>query len=297
MRKARRLGKGFIILSALLLMFTAVGCDDSDSTENLRRFDVRLVESGEATRIADLEAGVFSTADVATDIEGRTPETIVTVTVPAGITASTDRAGNNPLGGDIQIVINAYDPNSFRFFPDNEQGNWVTAGFTEIYVLDDDGDRVNQVFFDQDIEIEIDISDNMVAQRILAGTDLPVWRKEANESWDFDANYTLSAAKTITITTDHLSWFLIGFESETDYLEWDEFLNDVCDAIIEFDDDGGNIIDVDFGGSTFADRVNLGYVGNLTEGAEITLYLSFGGGVFEFPLTFSIIDAVCLTGV
>lgn len=35
MKKVRGLGKGFFILSALLLMFAVVGCDDSDSTERI----------------------------------------------------------------------------------------------------------------------------------------------------------------------------------------------------------------------------------------------------------------------
>lgn len=52
MKKTRGLGKGFFILSALLLMFAVVGCDDSDSTD---RDVTRIQEVDEVAGSAQVE--------------------------------------------------------------------------------------------------------------------------------------------------------------------------------------------------------------------------------------------------
>jgi hypothetical protein len=299
MRKARRLGKGFITLSALLLMFSAVGCDDSDNTDR-RKFNAEVVEGGKKTFISDYASNSpapieYSTIDPGAETDGQAVDTIVTVRVPANTSVFSDSQLDNELTGDIEIVVQAYDPNSFRFFPDDEESDWVTAGYARVFVRVN-GDRVNEVYFENDIDIEIDLSDNDVGDMITAaGTpNLPVYRR-GDQGWNRLGEFPLDPDETITITTNRLSWFLIGFPSGTDYLDYRDFANDVCDAIIEFEDDGNNIIDID--GSPFDDRINLGYVGNLTEGGEIIVLLSFGVGDFSFPLKFRIIDAECLTGI
>lgn len=82
-KKMRGLGKGFFVLSALLLMFLAVGCDDSDSTDA----GANIIPENPKASVAE-EVDLIGELDPVGGITDSTgAETKVVVTVPEAGTA------------------------------------------------------------------------------------------------------------------------------------------------------------------------------------------------------------------
>lgn len=125
MKKVRGLGKGFFILSALLLMFAVVGCDDSDSTERIGAdTDEETVAVGVNTEnFTNIGVGQVLRVDAAIDGDAYT-------------SFSARVAGG--AGADVTIQTGDYDTafsDEFdeAFDEDAGAGNkWQVAGFARM---------------------------------------------------------------------------------------------------------------------------------------------------------------------
>jgi len=103
MKKMRRMGKGLCILSALLLMFLAVGCDDSDSTAPVSNSDVSGVDAVTTDVSAAITpGGTISTVGVVSD-----GETDADVMLDANSVAR--NAAGDALNGTINMTLAARD--------------------------------------------------------------------------------------------------------------------------------------------------------------------------------------------
>jgi len=228
MKKVRGLGRGFFILSALLLMFAVVGCDDSDSTEQISRADADAVNSGSEIFRSTFNQNSGVAQPYATNAAGATQEggvdidTVGSATVPANTTVYSDAARTNALPAGSSLVIKAFDQTSDDQLPDmsiDDDTEWQSAGFLEVYFEDDDGDRIDAVYFDNPVTMQITFADDAIlpggSRTIQNGDLVPVYQREGNGDWvQLDADPAVAGTQnflvqnmSVTFTTDRFSHF------------------------------------------------------------------------------------------
>ncbi len=124
MKKVRGMGRGFFILSALLLMFAAVGCDDSDTTERIvSDTDEAVVTPGVNVRTFDVPAAGMNISVGAAD--GNADATVRAFIDSAGGATVTVQTGDYDTA-----FIDEFDE---LFDEDAGDGNrWQVAGFARI---------------------------------------------------------------------------------------------------------------------------------------------------------------------
>jgi hypothetical protein len=100
------MGKGFFILSALLLMFAVVGCDDSDTTDR----DTTGIQNAEEAAVgsADVEDNDWNVGagDRLTTAGRGDAETVATATLNASFPKDAD---GNLLAGNIEVNLETRD--------------------------------------------------------------------------------------------------------------------------------------------------------------------------------------------
>lgn len=249
MKKVRGMGKWFFMLSALLLMFAAVGCDDSDSTEPSATADVTPVAkdasqsvatktgtadaNGALTAALNIQEAEFTAAD------NDAAETKVSLNVPAGTVLTTE--GGAVVSGTITATAKVIDADSALFIDstgdrDNVDAKSTYDAITVPANVDADDAKYlalagEETFEWQSaavLEVTLGSGDNVV--KTLTGGEMTitmtlpdnpnlpdpgnmvVWRKDdLNGAWvPFKSGADLTiVGNTVTFTTNHLSWFAI----------------------------------------------------------------------------------------
>ena len=317
MKKVRGLGKGFFILSALLLMFAVVGCDDSDSTEPRRgQIDVNPNDNEGANTDSDSvsvtgcvldESIVISTKKDGVRVDpDEDAETYVTFRMDAGDTVDSPDCD----GKTLDVTISARD--SSYISVDGDKIRTIGSFVFNAEVDDDDVTDVDN----EDLELWTEYT------RIEGGTTYwSFWRNPAQtfnlyyrfegQDWrsteisDFfqyyfkdnngEVYFDISALLNDMGIDLRSGEYALGFDAEPDDVEFSmdiEGFDDNCNASAEISvtgDDADEVSNVVFNAQIFeldndGDYVFVGVEEGIEDGDNLDLDAGeyFIIGLFEY---------------